>query len=127
MYKYFNENPLGSNVDDCTIRALATAMDKSWDEAYLELAIEGYIVKDLPNANRVWCAVLHHNGFDKRNLPCDSLGCYTVKQFAEDHKEGTYVLGDGRHAIACRDGDYYDTFDSGDRTVLFYFEKGNDK
>jgi len=43
--------------------------------------------------------------------------------FCEDHPYGTYIVGTGTHAIACIDGNYYDTWDSGDESPLFYWKK----
>ena len=79
--------------------------------------------KDLQNANTVWGQVLKNKGFVKRNLPCIERSCYTVREFALSHPHGIYVVGDGSHAIAVIDGHYVDTYDSGDRNVLFYYQK----
>lgn len=122
-YVFKNENPLKKMVDDCVIRALVTVTGKSWDDIASELFVEQLKQKDLQNANSVWSVVLEKNGFEKKNLPCTYSSCYTVRQFASEHPHGIYVLGDGSHAVACVDGYYVDTYDSGDRTVLFYFQK----
>lgn len=34
MYKFYNENPLKKNEDDCVIRAISCATGKSWDYVY---------------------------------------------------------------------------------------------
>lgn len=34
MYKYYNENPLNKYEDDCVIRAISCATNKSWDYVY---------------------------------------------------------------------------------------------
>ena len=34
MYRYYNANPLGRKVNDCTIRAIALATGESWDSTY---------------------------------------------------------------------------------------------
>lgn len=31
MYKYYNANPLGRHVSDCSVRAISLATDRSWD------------------------------------------------------------------------------------------------
>lgn len=121
-----NLNPYNKHVDDCVIRAIATVTGKEWDEIYLDLVIEGFIEKNLPNGNEVWGSYLLSHGFTKKSLPDTCPLCYTVKQFVQDHKYGKYILGDGQHAIGVVDGFYIDTFDSGDRTVLFYFRKDDD-
>ena len=51
MYSYFNPNPNGRNVSDCTVRAICKATGKDWGEVYLALCIQGYLDGDLPNAN----------------------------------------------------------------------------
>lgn len=114
---------MGLLVDDCVVRAIATATGKSWDDAFIELSIEAYKQKDLINSNKVWSKYLLDNGFIKRNLPDTCPVCYTVNDFAEDNRTGIFIVGDGSHAIAVVDGHYIDTWDSGDRTVLFFFEK----
>lgn len=110
-------------MDDCVVRAIAVATGKSWDDVFIELSVEAYHQKDLLNANRVWGKYLLDNGFVKRNLPDMCPACYTVEDFVRDHRVGIFVIGDGLHAVAVVDGFYVDTFDSGDRTVLFFYEK----
>jgi len=122
-YIFQNKNPYGKLVDDCVIRSIAVVTGKSWNDIFLELSVEAYIAKDLQNANSVWGEYLERNGFVKRQLPNTCPLCYRVKDFVRDHKHGIYVLGDGTHAIAVVDGYYIDTYDVGDRTVLFYYEK----
>ena len=34
MYKFYNENPLNKYEDDCVIRAISCATNKSWDYVY---------------------------------------------------------------------------------------------
>lgn len=38
MYKYLNNNALGKFENDCTIRAISCATDKSWDMVYEHLS-----------------------------------------------------------------------------------------
>lgn len=122
-YLFKNENPYGKLVDDCVIRALATALGVSWDDAAYLLFLEQCNQKDLQNANTVWGQVLQSKGFIKRNLPCTNHSCYTIREFTLAHPKGIYVVGDGSHAVAVIDGHYVDNYDSGDRNVLFYYQK----
>ena len=39
MYVYFNNNPWKRSVNDCVIRAISLAENKSWDKVYDELSI----------------------------------------------------------------------------------------
>ena len=63
MYSYFNPNPNGRNVSDCTVRAICKATGKDWGEVYLSLCIQGYLDGDLPNANACWGAYLRSLGY----------------------------------------------------------------
>lgn len=118
-----NKNPLNKSVDDCVVRAITTATGQSWNKVYLDLALDGYIEKDMPNGNMIWESYLFSHGFSRHVIPDTCPLCYTVRQFASDHRHGIYIVGDGTHAVAVVDGFYIDTWDSGDRTVLFYFRK----
>mgnify|MGYP001143329198 CR=1 FL=1 len=33
-YSHYNPNPAGKSVGDCPVRAIAKALDKSWEEVY---------------------------------------------------------------------------------------------
>ena len=43
-FSYFNPNPAGQKVGDCTVRAIAKATGKSWDEVYIGLRLQGLIM-----------------------------------------------------------------------------------
>ena len=38
MFKFFNANKFGYNIEDCTIRAVSVAEGISWDKAYIKLS-----------------------------------------------------------------------------------------
>lgn len=38
MYQYYNANPLGRDVNDCSVRAISLAEEITWDEAYIKLS-----------------------------------------------------------------------------------------
>jgi len=42
MFVYYNPNPLGLSVGDCTIRAISCALDIPWEQTYTLLAQLGY-------------------------------------------------------------------------------------
>ena len=123
-YIYYNPNPSNQRVGDCTIRALCKALNKEWETAYVETACEGLKMHDMPCANHIWGAVLRNHGFEQRALPSRCPECTTVKEFAEEHRQGTYVLTCESHTVAVVDGDYFDTWDSGDEVVIYYFKEG---
>lgn len=69
MYVYFNPNPAGHSVGDCVIRALSKATGESWDKTFVELAVTGFELSDMPSANAVWGAYLHRKGYTRTALP----------------------------------------------------------
>ena len=123
MYVFYNPSPNGGNVGDCVIRAISKALCMSWERVYIELAIQGYLMCDMPSANKVWGAYLRNKGFRRELIPDTLIGTYTVKDFCADHKNGTYVLPLSSHVIAAGDGNYYDSWDSGDEIPLYYWRK----
>lgn len=123
-YTYFNPNPKNARVGDCVIRAISCVTNKDWIEAYIDLCCYGIMLCDLPSANIVWGRYLHDKGFIKRIIPDICPDCYTVRRFAEEHEQGIYVLALNGHVVCVKDGGrYFDTWDSGDEVVLYYWEK----
>lgn len=123
MFVFFNPNPDAKRVGDCTVRAIAKALNTVWDKTYLALCVEGLRLHDMPSANNVWGSYLKTNGFRQHALPDTCPECYTVAAFANEHPQGTYVLALSGHVVAVQNGDYYDTWDSGDEVPVYYFEK----
>lgn len=127
MFIFYNPNPDGNLVGDCVIRAIAKVTGQSWEDAFLGVVNAGYFLKDMPSSNYVWAAYLKRMGFEKKIIPDTCPDCYTVRQFCEDHQYGTYLLGTGTHVVAVVDGDYYDTWDSGDEVPIYYFQRRDER
>lgn len=124
MYINLNLNPFHRRADDCVIRAIAKVLDKPWEEIYADLCLEGLRYYDMPSANHVWGSYLKKKGFERHIIPDTCPQCYTVRQFTEDYPQGRYILAISGHAVAVIDGSYYDSFDSGDCVVIYYWTKG---
>lgn len=122
-YVYFQNNPMGKQVGDCVVRAISKSMDMSWDDAYMELAMQGLCMCDMPNSNSVWGALLYLNGYKRESIEVACPDCYTVKDFCMEHPTGDYILGTGSHAIAVCSGNYFDSFDSGNENPVIVWEK----
>lgn len=120
-----NLNPKGKHVGDCVVRAIAKAAHISWDEAYSALSVQGYKEKDLPSANTVWGKYLKSIGFKRYVIPETCPDCYTVEQFCADHPAGTFVLALQSHVVAVQDGQYYDSWDSGQEPPIYYWERSD--
>ena len=123
MFQKFNPNPKKSRVGDCVIRAICTAMNMEWRQAYIELADLGLQMGDMPSSNVVWGTYLYEHGFNVVMTPNFCPDCYTIRDFCRDHPNGVYVLGTGTHVVCAIDGIYYDTWDSGAEVVIYYFYK----
>ena len=123
MWQEYNPNPNGARVGDCAIRAVSKALDKDWKDTYLELCLKGLMMCDMPNANCVWGAYLRDNGFVRYMLPNDYPEYYTVKDFCSDYKEGTYVLALNGHVVCVKDGVLYDSWNSENENVIYYWRQ----
>lgn len=119
-----NPNPLKKNVGDCTVRAIALALNKEWDDIYLDLCLQGYVSKDMPSSNEVWGEYLTKRGWTMHRLQDSCPMCYTIEDFCKDHPDGTYIVATGTHVVCVQNGNYQDTWDSGTKTPMFYFERG---
>ena len=124
MFKFANPNPQGNKVGDCVIRALSIALDQSWTKIYFDLCLKGYDMADMPSSNRVWMEYLKDCGWHRHIIPDTCPECYTVKDFCGEHFQGTFILGTGTHVIAVIDGDFYDTWDSGEEYPVYYWKRG---
>lgn len=122
-YVFFNNNPKNARVGDCSVRAVSKAIGQSWQDAYIGLCAEGLAYKDMPSANYVWGMYLKKYGFEERMISSICPNCVTVSQFAKDHSKGRYVLACQNHVVTVIDGDYFDTWDSGNEIVLYYYKK----
>lgn len=123
MYIFYNPNPKGLSVGDCTIRAISCALNLSWKRTYLYLVLQGLSMCDMPSANRVWGQFLKRNGFIKSQIPDTCPECYTIKDFCYDNPVGTFIVGTGEHVICVRDGDYYDSWNSGNEIPIYFFHR----
>lgn len=123
MYMNFNNNPDRALVGDCTVRAISKAIGKPWDDTYIFLAVQGFKMKDMPSSNRVWGEFLYNNGFRRFIIPDSCPNCYTIKDFCNDHPKGKFIVATGTHVVCVVDGNYYDSWDSGDEIPIYYWRK----
>lgn len=123
MFIKYNPNPQRKSVGDCVVRSVSKVLDYDWERTYIELAVQGFMMCDMPSANAVWGAYLRNNGFTRHVIPDNCPDCYTVSDFAEDNPHGKFILATGSHVIAISGGNYYDTWDSGSEIPVYYWSK----
>lgn len=122
MYKFYNPNPCARFVGDCVIRAITKAEKMTWNEVYISVCIFGLVFCNMPSGNDIWTAFLEYRGYRQYNLPTSRERCLTVRNFCREYPTGNYIVGTGTHVVAVVDGDYYDSWDSGNQVVDRYFK-----
>jgi hypothetical protein len=123
-YIYYNPNPLDRRTGDCVIRALTKLLDADWDTVFVELFTTAFAMKDMMDHNIVWNDFLESCGYQRKGIPDTCPLCYSIADFCDDHPSGKYVVATDSHVVAVVDGNYYDTWDSGDKVPIYYWTKG---
>ena len=115
-YKFHNANARGNFVNDCVIRAISIAEDKTWDETYLELSMiaqkQGIILDDVNFVEPL---------LDSRYERTCCEDTY-VGEFVDKHPKGIYLITMMGHITCSIDGVIYDTFDCRDRIMWCSWE-----
>ena len=123
-YIKYNENPCNKNTIDCTVRALSTLLGEEWDLVYVQLCVLGYNMCDMPSSKSVVSEFLHGRGYKRYACEDTYPKCQTVEEFCHDHLNGTYLLATDSHVVAVINGNYIDTWDSGQEHIVYYWKKG---
>lgn len=122
-FQYFNANPENNRVGDCTVRAISKALNQDWEKTYIGLMVQGLMLRDMPSANYVWGTYLKSKGFVRKPIPSTCPDCYTVNDFCEDNPEGVYILAISGHVVAVENGNFFDTWDSGNEIPIYYWKR----
>lgn len=123
MFRFYNPNPANTLVGDCVIRAISKLTNQTWEDTYTDIALQGFVMHDMPSANRVWERYLSGLGYKKVLLPESCPDCFTVRDFCREYPIGKYLLAIGNHVVAVENGDYYDTWDSGNEIPIHYWKR----
>ena len=128
-YKYYQPNDfdLRDKYGDCTVRALSKALNVTWLEAFdlmIPICRKNQVTNVFDAPAKIRNKFLDQLGFDYHGIS-NKRGTRrpTVASFARTHKKGTYILNVANHEVACVDGIYYDTWDSGYACLYGYYEK----
>ena len=116
MYKFYNANARGRFTNDCVIRAISLAEDKTWNETYNELSEiaqrNGIILDDVQFVEPLLDSRYERICFSEKY----------VGEFMEEHPKGTYLITMKSHITCVIDGVLYDTFDCRDRVMWCAWE-----
>jgi len=118
-YAYYQPNPAGKSVGDCTVRALSKALGQTWEETYVGLCLQGFLDGDMPSSDKVWGNVLKNSGFRKWIVPCDYNGNYTANDFCADNPNGVFVLAFGGHVATVVNSVLMDSWDSSFESPIY--------
>ena len=115
MFRFYNANPRGNHVNDCTVRAISLATGRTWDEVYRELSEFAQRLAVMPDD------VVYIDSYLDRNFK-KVYGCrhnckVTVGEFIQRHPHGIYLITMSGHITCAIDGEIHDTFDPSDRYV----------
>lgn len=128
-FQYYqpNKKDLKDQYGDCTIRALSKALGVTWLEAFdkmIPLCREYQVSNVFGAPSSIERQIVERLGFTYHGIS-NKRGSKrpTVDSFAKDHPEGTFILNVANHEVACVDGKYYDTWDSGYKSLYGYYEK----
>ena len=117
MYKFLNVNQNNNFVNDCVIRAISVAENKSWGDTYDDLSRiakkNGILLDDVNFVE----PLLDYRYSRVKTYPGD-----TVQNVLEDYPIGTYLVTMRGHITVIRDGVVYDTFDCRDRVARNVWE-----
>lgn len=116
-----NPNPGHKHVPDCMIRAVCIALNLPWVKVHRDLCELSAKEFSVPNDDDVWGRYLYQLGFEPFLVEDNCKKCVTVRAFSEIYNQGIYIIGTGNHAVAVVDGDYYDSWDSGEERPSFFW------
>ena len=113
MFKFYNANALGKFEEDCTIRSISCATNKSWDQVYDELS-------DIAQINGTM--------MDDREFIINYLDSYyerlivrneTVGDVSKDFENNIVLITMPGHITCSKYGVIYDTFDCRERQAEY--------
>ena len=77
---------------------------------------------DWGSNDEIWGHYLMLHGCTPVILPKACPRCISIRDFAKRYPKGIYIIGTGSHAVAVIDGDYYDSWDSGNEIASFFWK-----
>ena len=124
----YNPNPKKKNVGDCSLRAYCAAFGWTWEEAFeksSEIAKDEAIMMD---THKTCEKVMEGEGYVlDEEFKKSKRKDLTVNEFALTLPYGTYFLNTHGHLLCVKDGEYWDSWDSGKKKVRRIYIKKNEE
>lgn len=126
MFKFTNPHPQGKRVGDCVKRACCLASGINYHDIAIMLnRFKKETSGDSYNSNKNWKPFIEKVLLGKKDTDDMRFAFYghryTVNDYAKYWDEETAILRCSKHLVACKDGDYLDTWDSGDKGVYIAY------
>lgn len=116
MFRYYNANKFGHDIEDCTIRAISVAENISWDKAYEKLSDyareRGLMISSVASIEMYLDE--HYSRYCMQDM--------TVGEFANYNPFGVYLVTMSGHITVIKDGEIIDTFDCSNRKMWCAWE-----
>lgn len=123
-FKFYNANPKNRRSDDCVIRAIATATDKSWEEVLQGLFEIALKEKRILSEVECYGKYLVKLGWTKQKQPRKSDNTkFTGREFVTQFKGVAIAHIGGHHIVCIKGGKVWDTWDSTDGCIGNYWVK----
>lgn len=123
----YNPNPKKKNIGDCSLRAYCAAFGWTWEEAFeksSEIAKNEALMMD---THKTCEKVMESEGYViDEEFKKSKRKDLTVNEFALTHPYGIYFLNTHGHLLCVKDGEYWDSWDSGKKKVRrIYIKKAS--
>ena len=120
MFKYYNANPFGRHVNDCSVRALSLALNKSWNDTYIELSNyareEGITFSEVEFLDQYLADRFQRYCWNR------DIKDFKLQDFLNLQLPGIWIITMAGHITCVINGTCYDTFDPSQRYVwCIYF------
>lgn len=115
-YIHYNANPAQKKTNDCVVRSLSLAYDKTWIEVFDELTEIARENFDVVTSKEVYAEYLQKHGAEYIKT-MTKYSRLSGGDFADQHQEGVYILRMANHLTVCKQGKIYDTWDCTSKMV----------
>lgn len=110
IFTYHNQNPHNRITADCVTRAISFALNIPYNDVVMEIAEfqikTGFVIEEKEDL------LLKAHGIHMQPmLRHDDNTKYTLKEFIEEHRTGTYIVRMPGHLTVVKDGVNYDIWD----------------